>query len=382
MSKFSNKLAPRGSYCLGIAIGLSIAGLMIKDGVLITIAFSAITLLFCCYILGRRNIANLEASVMLPSRLHATKRYQPHLSLYNKRSLLDAFNVKLTIALPHGTLLACETPWIAAQTASSSTCPIAIPMRATALDHPYKITSFFPLSFFHFSRHQILQHPVTIYPRSITPMELLEHGSLGQCTVPLQNAAIQDSGEPRGVRSFQPGDSAKHIHWPASARSLAQGHGIRIREYDPPGQLPEHCTLLFHSFSADREMMREDTFERAISLLAGTIKHLRNLKIRVTVITDFLGWNPLKSDTRIQYYELLALLADCQRAIGTQKHELQQVIDQLSKNEPSIFISDMHIDAWKSSLNTKANHLCIDIRQVRFPHKKTVTPKQALAKSA
>lgn len=382
MSKFSSRLAPRGAYCLGIAIGLSLTGFIIKDGVLITLALSAITLLICCYILGRRNIANLEAHVMLPSRLHATKRYQPHLALRNKRSLLDAFSIKLTIALPHGTLLACQTPWIAARTASSSTCPLAIPMRATAIDHPYKITSLFPLSFFHFSRHQILQHPLTIYPRSITPIELLQHGSLGQCTTPLQNAAIQDSGEPRGIRPWQPGDPAKHIHWPASARSIAQGHTIRVREYDPPGQLPEHCTLIFHSYSADREMMREDTFERAISLLAGTIKHLRNLKIRVSIITDFLAWNTLKADTRTQYYEILALLADSQRAIGTQKHELQQIIDHLPKNQPAILISDMQLESWKTNLLTKPNHLAIDIRQVKFPHKKTVTPKQALAKSA
>lgn len=382
MTRFTAKLSPRGSYCLGIAIGLAIAGFFITDGVLITLSFSALTILLSCYILGRCNISKLQADIMLPSRLHASKKYQPHLTLHNKRSLLDAFHIKLTIGFPHGTILACEAPWIAARSASASTCSLSIPMRASSLQHPYKVSSHFPLSLFQFSRHLVLDHPVTIYPRSITPTELLDHGALGQCSVPLLNSTIQDSGEPRGIRPWQPGDPAKHIHWAASARALAHGHGLRIREYDPPGQLPEHCTLLFHSFSADREMMREDTFERAISLLVGTINHLRNLKIRVTIIADFLGWNPVSADTRTQYYDLLALLSDSQRAIGTQQHEFQYIVDQLPKNEPTIFISDMKLEAWKPSLTEKPHHLYIDIRQIRFPFKKTVSAKQALANIA
>ena len=355
---------------------------MLKDGVLITLSFTALTILLCCYILGRRNLSKLEANVLLPNRIHATKRYQPHVTHSNNRSLLDAFSIKLTIALPHGTLLATETPWIAARSASSATSSVTIPMRASSLHHPYKLSSFFPLSLFHFSRHFVLNHPLTIYPRAIIPKELLDHGSLGQCTVPLQNAAILDSGEPRGIRPWQPGDPAKNIHWPASARSLAHGHGIRVREYDPPGQLPDHCTLLFHSFSADRQMMREDTFERAISLLVGTINYLRNLKIRVTIIPDFLGWHPMAADTRSQYFELLAILSDCQRSIGTQKHELQHYIEQLPKNHPSIIISDMPIESWEEDITFKPHHIRIDIRQARFTIKKTISAKQALDKSA
>jgi len=128
--------------------------------------------------------------------------------------------------------------------------------------------------------------------------------------------------------------------------------------------------------------MREDTFERAISLLAGTIQHLRDLKIQVSICADFLGWNTIKADSKQQYYDFLALLAEAKRSIGTQKHELQQIIDQLPKNQQVITISDMPLEAWKPNLEIKENQLCIDIKQVRFPFKKTISAKQALAKIA
>ena len=384
MSKFSTKLAPRGSFCLGIAVGLLLAGFFLKDGILLTLGISALTLLTSCYFLGRANLANLDISLSLPSRLHANKRYRPNLSITNNRSILDAFMVKLYIALPHSSILASETNWIPAGSGAYSTIPVRIPMRSSELTHPFKFTSFFPLSLFYFTRHQLLQQPITIYPRAITPTEILNDGLLGQRNIPRLNNTTTDHGDPRGIRPSQPGDSAKNIHWQASARSMARGHGILIREYDPPGQFPTRCNIVFHSYSSIRQMMREDSFELAISLLVGTVNYLRNLNIQFKLLADFIAWNPYSAKTRPQYYELLAILADASRAVATEKHELLETLNSLPSDQPTIIISDMEPDSWQNEIKTKAhtNHIIIDIRQIHFPYRKTISAKEALAKSS
>ena len=382
MRKFSTKLAPRGAFCLGIAVGLSAAGVLLGDGVLITLGLSAVTLMLCCYFLGRSNLSKLEADISLPHKCHANKPYKPHVVIKNNRSLLDAFHVKLYLAFPHGSLMASQSAWVPARSLSSANLPISIPMRASSLEHPYKFSSTFPLGLFRFSSRQMLHHPLTIYPRNIIPSELLDEGVSGQCHHPNQHSSIQHVGEPRSIRPWQPGDAAKNIHWPASIRSLAQGHTLRVREFDPPGLLPDQATLVFHSFSAQREMMREDAFERAISLTAGSIAHLRNLNIRTTLVTDFMRWNPLPARSRSQYYECLSILADAQRAIGTELHELQYALDEISENQQIIIISDMPPEAWQDLIRIPDSVIIIDIRQVHFPFKKTVSAKEALTQSA
>ena len=51
MRQFSTKLAPRGAFCLGIAVSFTLAGVFIADGALITLGVSAITLMLCCFVL-------------------------------------------------------------------------------------------------------------------------------------------------------------------------------------------------------------------------------------------------------------------------------------------------------------------------------------------
>jgi uncharacterized protein (DUF58 family) len=382
MRKFSTKLASRGAFCLGIAVGLSAAGILLGDGALITLGLSALTLMLCCYVMGRCNLSQLEVDISLPNKCHANKPYKPHVVIRNTRSLLDAFHVKLYLAFPHGAVLGSQSAWVPAGSLSSADVPLKIPMRASNTEHPYKFCSTFPLGIFRFSSRQLLLHPLTIYPRSIIPDELLDHGVFGQCQSPNQHSNNQHSGEPRSIRPWQPGDAAKSIHWPASIRSLAQGHSLRVREFDPPGLLPEQAVVIFHSFSAHREMMREDAFERAISLTAGTIAHLRNLNIRTTLVADFMRWHPIIAKTRPQYYECLSILADTQRAIGTELHELQSALDEVSDEQQIIIISDMPPEAWQDLILIPASATVIDIRQVNFPFKKTISAKEALSQSA
>ncbi|MGJ8657372.1 MAG: hypothetical protein ACSHX6_13065 [Akkermansiaceae bacterium] len=382
MRKFSTKLAPRGAFCLGIAVGLSMAGGLLGDGVLITLGLSAVTLMLCCYLLGRSNLSKLEADVSLPHKCHANKVYKPQVVIRNNRSMLDAFHVKLYLAFPHGAVLGSQSAWVPARSLASAGIPIRIPMRASSLEHPYKFSSTFPLGLFRFSSRQLLSHPLTVYPRSIIPDELLDQGVSGQCHNPNQQSNVQHSGEPRSIRPWQPGDPAKNIHWPASIRSLAHGHDLRIREFDPPGLLPDQATIIFHSFSSQREMMREDAFERAISLTVGAISHLRNLNIKTELVSDFMRWNPLLARTRPQYYECLSILADARRAIGTELHELQSAIDKVSDKHQVIIISDMPTDAWLDLVRIPESVTVIDIRQVHFPFKKTISAKEALSQSA
>ena len=153
---------------------------------------------------------------------------------------------------------------------------------------------------------------------------------------------------------------------------------MKIREFDPPGLLPEQAVIVFHSFSGQREMVREDAFERAIALTAGSISYLRNLNVRTELIADFMMWNPLFTKSRAQYYESLTILADAQRAMGTEMHELQSVLDSIPDSHKVIVISDMPSEVWQGFVQVKESVTLINIEQIHFPFQKTISAKQVL----
>lgn len=382
MRKFSSKLAPRGVLCLGIAVGLSVIGIFLADGALITLGFSALMLMVCCYVMGRSNLQRLKVDISLPAKCYANKYYKPHVVIRNERSLLDAFYVDLYIAFPNESVLSSRSNWVPARSLSSADVRVRFPMRSSSLEHPCRFVSVFPLGLFRFSSYQSVSQPLIVYPRQIVPEELLDYGVSGQCERVHEDSDVQNVGEPRSIRPWQPGDPAKNIHWPASIRSLAQGHSLRVREFDPPGLQPERAVLIFHSYSAHREMMREDTFERAISLVAGAISYFRNLNIKTELVADFMRWHPVLSKSRSQYYECLAILAESERAIGTELHELQSALDRVLDGQQVIIISDMRSDSWKDLIEMPESAKIVDIRQVRFPFKKTVSAKEALSRTA
>ncbi|MFT5633847.1 MAG: hypothetical protein ACI9SQ_001571 [Rubritalea sp.] len=99
-------------------------------------------------------------------------------------------------------------------------------------------------------------------------------------------------------------------------------------------------------------------------------------------MADFMHWHPIIAKTRPQYYECLSILADTQRAIGTELHELQSALDEVSDEQQIIIISDMPPEAWQDLILIPASATVIDIRQVNFPFKKTISAKEALSQSA
>ena len=147
------------------------------------------------------------------------------------------------------------------------------------------------------------------------------------------------------------------------------GHDLRIREYDPPGFHPDQCHIIFHSYASGREMLREDRFERALSLLAGTLTTLQEKGIPCLVSADFLDWEPVTCQSRKQLVEFMVTLAKVQREKGTESHDLDRALRSTSPDHATIIISDMTPDSWLHLLAQHPQAIAIDIRQIRYRHR-------------
>ena len=348
-------------------VGLFLLGYIFVDGILLVLSVLCLVLFFVALLWGRWNISKLSVEVKMPERVYAGKGVEFVAYLDNHKLLMDSFGLKVSVHILHSVTMTAFAGWVANKEAVKLARRISVPLRGTKESFEIVVESSFPLSLFKHSVVTSQPRNLIVYPRLITPLEVMTCGSLNDID-PQRGIQLGDAvGEPRGIRAWRPGDSAKRIHWPASARALVRGQGLRLREYDPPGFAPVTCLVLFHSHADQGEVYRQDRFERAASLAAGTLRFLHGRQVEAKFTADFLGWRMIDCETRSQYIELLAIMAQAKRSLGTQQHDLQSAIDDFSsKIDQLVIVSDMDPDSWSEGLTMPDNTLVIDIRQMHF----------------
>lgn len=365
-------LTPRGAILLGASLALVVLGFVRVDGVLIALGAGGLVLLLGALLLVRVNLRRLAVSLRGPSRIYADTPFDLRLTLENRRRLLDAFGVRIELKLSGQVDVRSYASWTAAGSASEVRLRGSIPGRSSHQDHPFTLDSNTPLGLFHAKASGVARHEILVFPRPLLPRELFTRGALHDASLLPGTTPGHAPGEPRGLRPWQPGDAAKHIHWPASARSLSRRRGLRIRENDPPGFYPRHCSVVFHSFGMSGELIRSDRFEWALSLTCGTFRYLRDHGIPTTFLADFNGWTPQTVTSRSGFAGLLVSLARAERRNDTEAHDLLPVLDGIPEDHSIVMLSDMPPDAWEATVAGRPV-LVIDVRQHRYGARKLQT---------
>lgn len=366
-------LSSRGAALAGGAVAMIVGGMVAVDGFLIVLGLSGMVLIALAWLLGKFSLKNMSVKMHMPARVSAGAPFDLELTLHNHRALLDAFGTEVRLDFlavgarrDGGSCVEAVASWTASGSAARVHQQVTLRGRGFADVHPVRLTSTFPLGLFRLHRHLEVRQEITITPRPIVPLEMNNDGSLHDALPRSGCSAGHSFGEPRGIRPWQAGDSARHIHWPASARALARGHSLRVREYDPPGFHPDHCHIVFHSFATGGEMLREDRFERALSLLAGSLTELQGSGIPCMMTADFNDWEPMLCNSRAQLVDCLCRLARVKRARGTESHDLQATLREVSPDHTLMVISDMAPESWQHLLAKHAHTLIVDIRQVKY----------------
>ena len=359
---------PRGIFFLLASLLLVGGGFAMTHGPLIALGLAGFIVLVMVAILGRWNLARLNLYLTGPSRAFANKTFDARLTVVNSRALFDACALDLEVKLSGSEAAHAHAPWTAARSSSTAKLRLTAIERGSQEEHPFEISSRFPLGLFFFDRKGRLHHPLEVFPKSLVPKEFFAQGQFEDAWEGNGFEAGDAPGEPRGLRPYQPGDRAKQIHWPSTLRSLARGRHPRIREYDPPGLRPSKAAVIFHSFATDNTLIRTDQFERALSLVCGTLKHLRKHGIPTILRADFLEWRPQKTFDRESWSQTLTLLAIAQRANHTEAHDLVAEIEAIPPDQAILILSDMPPDSWQPILPARPL-IIIDIRQHHFGHR-------------
>jgi uncharacterized protein (DUF58 family) len=255
-------------YILGIVL-VSMAAINTGNNLLFLILACLIASILMSGILSSITLAGVEMRLELPERIFAGQTVRANLELKNEKLTLPSFSLRVEAVRPKGAASSAllETPvyfpYLPRQQSVTQSVPLLFQNRGVYRQETFRIVTRFPFGFLQKARRLDLAAEALVYPSVEAGPEFLE-------ILPGIQGAMASLAKGHGedlyaLRDYMPNDSARHVHWKASARSGS----LMVREFSRD----DDCRVLlvldacnpaaFKSSAKDQEI-----FERAVSLCA------------------------------------------------------------------------------------------------------------------
>jgi uncharacterized protein (DUF58 family) len=344
------ELSQRGAVVLGGSIVAFVVGMARADGALASLALLGFLLVPLANWLGKRNMRGLVLDCQAAHRGTVGQKFPVRFFLRRSHGTASATEVRARFFLPGGGRHDCRFARMESGTvAALEQCP-DLKQRGETPRLLYQLSSLYPLGLWKQELSGFIDHALSVAPRPVVSKKLTLSGLWREGVATAGMSYATNAGEIRGLRAWRAGDSLKRIHPAASARSFARGMSLMVAETDPPGFSPRHVTVMFHSYAADRAIIRPEMFERALGYLAGTLRYLWQQSMPATLIADFDGWLEQSCRNRRELHELSDHLARVRRQASTELHELQRIQAQVDPQSSLIVISDMPSEHWRPAI--------------------------------
>jgi uncharacterized protein (DUF58 family) len=256
-------------YILGIVL-VALAAINTGNNLLFLILASLIASILMSGILSSITLAGVELKLHLPELIFAGQAVRASVELRNEKLTLPSFSLRVEAAKKKGEAAAAllETPvyfpYLPRQQGIKQSMPLLFPRRGVYRQEAFRIVTRFPFGFLQKSRRLDLATETLVYPPVAASSEFLE-------VLPGLQGAMESQSKGRGqdlyaLRGYLPNDSARHVHWKASARFGE----LMVREFAREDDCrvllvfdPQSLAAQTGSASAEHEK-----FERAVTFCA------------------------------------------------------------------------------------------------------------------
>jgi uncharacterized protein (DUF58 family) len=256
-------------YILGIVL-VALAAINTGNNLLFLILACLIASILMSGILSSITLAGVELKLHLPEHIFAGQSVRASVELRNEKLTLPSFSLRVEAAKtknqPAAAML--ETPiyfpYLPRQQAVKQSVPLLFLQRGVYRQEAFKILTRFPFGFLQKARRMDLATEALVYPAVAASSEFLE-------VLPGLQGAMESHAKGRGqdlyaLRGYLPNDSARHVHWKASARFGS----LMVREF----AREDDCRVLLvfdpqsAATAATPQSNEKDSFERAVTFCA------------------------------------------------------------------------------------------------------------------
>ena len=220
--KMEYKVTREGWIYIGGVFLVALAALNTGNNLLFLILASLIAVILMSGVLSSITLSGVELRLELPEHIFAGQPVRAVVELQNEKLTLPSFSMRVEAVkskdAPAAALLETPVyfPYLPKQDRVQQGVPMTFPRRGVYRQDTFRIITRFPFGFLQKARRLDLKTEALVYPSVEQTQEFLE-------ILPGLQGALESPSKGRGqdlyaLRDYRPMDSARHVHWKASAR--------------------------------------------------------------------------------------------------------------------------------------------------------------------
>ena len=275
------KISREGWIYFGGLLLVALAALNTGNNLLFLILACLIALILMSGILSSISLSGVGMRLLLPDHIFARQSVRASVELENQKLTLPSFSLRVEAVCEKGAAPSAILekpvyfPYLPKQEHLQQSVPLTFQRRGIYRQDAFRIVTRFPFGFLQKSRRLDLKTEAIVYP-SVQPtpeyMELL----------PVLQGALESITKGRGqdlyaLRDYVHTDSARLVHWKATARSGS----LMVREFTREEDSRVLLVLDPHSAAVERSAVNSSStqppinerFERAVALCANIAWH-------------------------------------------------------------------------------------------------------------
>jgi uncharacterized protein (DUF58 family) len=279
------RITRQGWIYIGGIVLVALAAINTGNNLLFLILACLIASILMSGILSSVTLAGVEMGLQLPEHIFAGQTVRSVVEVKNEKLTLPSFSLRVEGARKKNeeaaAILATPVyfPYLPKKETVKQAVPLRFPRRGLYRQEAFRIVTRFPFGFLQKSRRLDLASEALVYPSVEATSEFLD-------VIPGIQGAIESLAKGRGqdlyaLRNYQPNDSARHVHWKASARLGS----LMVREFAREDDC--RVVLIFdpHAPAAGTAATLQEKagFEHAVNLCAA------------------IAWNFYERGTLLQY---------------------------------------------------------------------------------
>ncbi|HYA96625.1 MAG TPA: DUF58 domain-containing protein [Methylomirabilota bacterium] len=316
--KIEYKVTREGWFYLAGVMAVAVAGLNTGNNLLFLILASMIALILMSGILSTIGLSGISMRLELPEEIFAGETVHARMELRNDKQSMPSFSLRVegirgkdsaSSAIMDAPVYFPYTP---RQERVHQWVPLVFPRRGLYRQEAFRIATRFPFGFLEKGRRVDLAREVLVYPSIAATQDF-------RAVLPALQGSIESLNKGRGqdlhaLRDYRPTDSARHVHWKASARTGT----LLVREFNREDD--RRVLLVFDPSLPANLPDAEAKFERAVELCASIAWYFQETNAMLRFRTAG-SETPLAPAGEI-ITDVLRLLALSEPAAQTRRSEL------------------------------------------------------------
>jgi uncharacterized protein (DUF58 family) len=265
-------------YLSGILL-VALAALNTGNNLLFLILATLVAAILMSGILSSITLSGVEMRLELPQHIFAGQAVRAAMELRNDKLTLPSFSLRVEAAKkkggPEPAILETPVyfPYLPKREQLTQAVPMTFPRRGLYRQDAFRIVTRFPFGFLQKARRVDLHTEALVYPSVERTEQLIEilPGLQGS----LESVAKGQGQDLYALRDYVANDSARHVHWKASARYGT----LMVREFTRDDDcrvllvLDPHVDAKPGDGKGGAARTAAERFERAVTLCAGLAWH-------------------------------------------------------------------------------------------------------------